>query len=291
MEKKRLIPEITPKTGRKIHLSMRRAIQLLFFLFFPSAFTAAFAGVKYLFTQMGLGDRVEWTSFTVILAALLIFTAVFGRFFCGYACAFGSLGDAVRDIYVSACKKLKKKPIRLKKTWERPLPLVKYMVLLAIVLMCFAKQYENTAGASPWDVFSMLRAGKIPPGAYGIGMVLLLLILVGMAVCERFFCRFLCPMGAVFSLLPLFPVFSMRRDTGKCIKGCSACQKICPVSCTLPEHDSWEVNGECIQCGKCVWQCPKKNAGIARLRQNTAEIGFTLVRAAALLALFLWAGV
>lgn len=62
MEKKKL----TPKAGRKIHIYMRRAIQLLFFLFFPSAFTAAFAGVKYLFTQMGLGNRVEWTSFTVL---------------------------------------------------------------------------------------------------------------------------------------------------------------------------------------------------------------------------------
>ncbi len=291
MEKKKLISGLTPKTGRKIHIYMRRAIQLLFFIFYPSAFTAAFAGVKYLFTQMGLGNRVEWTSFTVILAALLIYTAVFGRFFCGYACAFGSLGDAVRDIYVAVCKKLKKRPVKLKKTWEKPLIFVKYIILLAIVLLCFAQQYEKTAGASPWDVFSMLRAGNIRLGAYGIGMTLFLLILVGMAVCERFFCRFLCPMGAVFSLLPVFPCFSMRRDTGKCIKGCSACHKICPVSCTLPEHDSWEGNGECIQCGKCVWNCPKKNAGIAGLHQNSTEIGFAAVRTAVLLALFLWAGV
>lgn len=287
MEKKKL----TPKLNRKIHTYMRMAIQLVFFIFFPSAFTAAFAGVKYLFTQMGLGNKVEWTSFTVVLAALLTYTAVFGRFFCGYACAFGSLGDAVRGVYVSVCKKLKRKPLKLRTTWEKLLVWGKYIISFVIVLLCFTKRYGSTSGTSPWDVFSMLRAGNLHLGGYGTGVVLLLLILIGMAVCERFFCRFLCPMGAVFSLIPVFPGFSMRRDTEKCAKGCSACHKICPAGCTLPEHDSWEVNGECIQCGKCVCYCPKRNAGITGLHQNAAEIGFTVVRTVALLALFIWAGV
>ena len=105
MEKKKM----TLKQRNKIHAYLRAAIQLLFFIVFPSAFTAAFAGVKYLFTKMGMGDAMEWTSFTVILAALLAYTAVFGRFFCGYACAFGSLGDAVRGVYVAACKKFRNK--------------------------------------------------------------------------------------------------------------------------------------------------------------------------------------
>lgn len=287
MEKKK----ITPKLNKKIHAYLRIGIQLLFFILFPSAFTAAFAGVKYLFTQLGMGNVMEWTSFTVILAALLVYTAVFGRFFCGYACAFGSLGDAVRGAYVAVCKKLKKKPLKLKETWEKPLIWIKYVILFLIVLLCFAKKYGSTSGTSPWDVFSMLRAGNLHLGGYGIGVVLLLLILVGMAVCERFFCRFLCPMGAVFSLLPVFPPFSMRRDTEKCIKGCSACHKICPVSCTLPEHDSWEVNGECIQCGKCMSHCPKKNAGFTGRHEIAVEIGFTILRTAALIALFVWAGV
>lgn len=287
MEKKKR----TIRWEKKLPVYLRAAVQLLFFILFPSAFTAAFAGVKDLFTRIGAGDAVEWTSFTVILAALLAYTAVFGRFFCGYACAFGSLGDAIRGAYTAICKKLKRKPLKLKKSWEKPLVWVKYAVLFLIVLLCFGKKYGSTAGTSPWDVFSMLRAGNFHPGGYGIGVVLFLLILAGMAVCERFFCRFLCPMGAVFALLPVFPPFSMRRNTEKCIKGCAACHKVCPTDCTLPEHDSWEVNGECIQCGKCRNHCPKKNAGITGIHQSAAETGFTILRAAALLVLFWWAGV
>lgn len=88
-------------------------IQLLFFVFFPSAFTAAFSGVKYIAGQMGTGAQIEITSFVLSLIILCASTVVFGRFFCGFACAFGSLSDWVRAAYVWVCKKLKKKLVTL----------------------------------------------------------------------------------------------------------------------------------------------------------------------------------
>ena len=137
----------------------------------------------------------------------------------------------------------------------------------------------------------MLRAGNIHLGGYWLGILLFAGILVGMALCERFFCRFLCPMGAVFSLLPMLPIFSVRRKREQCAKGCSACTRCCPADLTLPEAGSWSVNGECFQCQKCVDICPKKNAhsGIGKLRGN--EIWFTILRALILLGLCIWLGV
>ena len=91
------------------HERIRAFIQLLYFLFLPSAFTAAFAGVKYIFTQIGAGNPVEITAFVTVLLVLCGYTIVFGRFFCGFACAFGSLGDgaSVRLMYGSAKKQRK----------------------------------------------------------------------------------------------------------------------------------------------------------------------------------------
>lgn len=110
------------KQGNKIaklkkyrHTYVRACIQLLFFFFFPAAFTTAFSGVKSIFTQIRLGEAVMLTRFLTVLLVLCAFTIVFGRFFCGYACAFGTLGDAVRAGYVWLCKKWKKKPLTLKK--------------------------------------------------------------------------------------------------------------------------------------------------------------------------------
>ena len=57
----------------------------------------------------------------------------------------------------------------------------------------------------------MLHAGNFRLSSYIPGIVLLVLILVGMFFEERFFCRFLCPMGAVFSLLPILPFFTLHR--------------------------------------------------------------------------------
>lgn len=240
-------------TPKKVHAYVRAAIQLLFFLFLPSAFTTAFSGIKSVLTQIGTGSPVVMSSFLTVLLALCAYTVVFGRFFCGYACAFGTLGDAVHALYLFLCKKCKKKPVRLKKSWKKPLSFLKYAVLLAIVL--------------------------------------LVLILAGMVFCERFFCRFLCPMGAVFTMLPVLPFFSVRRQKANCAKGCTACQKICPSDLELPEKGSWNGNGDCFQCQKCLEICPKKNAesGFRFFRGN--EIWFAVLRAVILAAVLILAGI
>ena len=107
------IHNLSKKDIRNIHTWVRAVIQLLYFLFLPSAFTAAFSGVKYIFQQLGAGAKIELTSFVSVLLVLCAYTIVFGRFFCGFACAFGSFGDGVHALYVWICKKLKKKPVKL----------------------------------------------------------------------------------------------------------------------------------------------------------------------------------
>ena len=58
---------LAQKERRMWHERIRAFIQLLYFLFLPSAFTAAFAGVKYIFTQIGAGNPVEITAFVTVL--------------------------------------------------------------------------------------------------------------------------------------------------------------------------------------------------------------------------------
>ena len=104
------IHHLTKKQRKQMHGWLRAIIQLLYFLFLPSAYTAAFAGVKYIFTQLGAGEKIGLTSFVSVLIVLCLYTIVFGRFFCGFACAFGSFGDALHGIYLWICKKIRKKP-------------------------------------------------------------------------------------------------------------------------------------------------------------------------------------
>lgn len=285
------LTRLPAKKRKQIVSYLRAGIQLLYFLFLPSVFTAAFNGVKYIFTQLGHGEKIEMTAFVAALLLVCAFTIVFGRFFCGFACAFGSLGDAMHVIYGIICKKRKKKPKRIKPELAKKLSLLKYGILLLIAICCFAGVYQKARGTSPWDVFSMLHAGNFRLASYLPGILLLILILIGMFFEERFFCRFLCPMGAVFSLLPILPLFTLHRKRENCIRGCSACTRQCPSAVELPSDGSMDISGDCFQCQKCIDTCPKGNihCGIKELHGN--EILFTLFRAVLLLTLLLWVGI
>ena len=221
------------KRQRKIRL-IRAGIQLLFFIFAPALFSTAFAGVKSVFQAIAAHQTISWNSFLDVTAVLLVVTCLFGRHFCGYACAFGSLGDALYELTVF---------IRL--------------VLLVSILTGW---YSKLQGMSPWDVFSMLTAGRLPGATYKVGIVLLILLMIGMCTQERFFCQFLCPMGAIFAIMPIAPSALFNRDKGTCPAKCGACKKRCPAH--LDIDGDTPLSGECICCHACQGICPKRNIRI-----------------------------
>lgn len=288
-EKKPLTKAQLKKRQKRIHTWTRAGIQIVFFLLAPSLFTEAFNGVKGLFQTIASGSTLEMTAFLRTLILLCCFTMLLGRFFCGYACAFGAVGDWIYALSNWIQTKLTKK--RKKKTrmpdismsLQQKLQYIKYGILAVIVILCALGVYGSLSGWSPWDVFSMLRARNLRLGGYALGIVLLVLILLGMAWKERFFCQFLCPMGAVFALLPVLPWTSLRRDRESCLPKCSACQKQCPTAVALDVDN--RGTGECIRCGKCVGTCPKGNIKTGVPHWKGDEWWAALIEAAALLLL------
>ena len=85
------------KRQRKVRL-IRAAIQLVFFIFYPALFSTAFAGIKSVFQALAAHQPITWNSFLDVTGVLLVITILFGRHFCGYACAFGSVGDAMYEL-------------------------------------------------------------------------------------------------------------------------------------------------------------------------------------------------
>ena len=276
---------------KKLHKWLRYLIQMVFFVCLPSAFTAGFSGVKYIFSSLSKGEKIEYTAFLHTMLLLCVFTIIFGRFFCGYACAFGSIGDAGHGGFIWICKKLKKKVKPIPDTFAEYLLGIKYIILAAIAILCFAGAFDRAKGSSPWDVFSMIRAGNFRLEGYGVGMSILFIIFIGMMLEERFFCRFFCPMGAVFSLLPTLPFFTLKRNREQCLQGCKGCKTVCPSGISLPEEGSIEVKGECFVCEKCLNVCPKQNIHYEIVRLQGKELYFTIFRAILLFVLLLWAGV
>lgn len=262
----------------RLHRVLRIGIQVMFFVLAPGLFAAAFNGVKYLFSQIGALQALEPTSFVIVLVALLAFTVVFGRFFCGYACAFGALGDWVHTVVQGLLAKTPLRGARIPEKVMKVLSLVKYGIAAAIGVACVVGVWADASGYSPWVAFAGFTSGSLDGIRKG-AFVLLGLCLVGMMLSERFFCRVLCPMGAVFALMPVLGVSSFTRTRSHCAHKCGQCHDVCPVD-LWPDSDTL-AHGECIACGRCADACPLANVNLVAVAKpaGKAELEAALAKA------------
>lgn len=113
-------------------------------------------------------------------------------------------------------------------------------------------------------IFFLLLPGLFSAGSIDniavAAFVILGLLALGMMVRERFFCQFFCPLGAIFSLMPVVGPLGVTRNPEKCPPNCGQCIKHCPVS-IWPDPDGL-CAGECISCGRCVTVCPLNNISV-----------------------------
>lgn len=237
----------------------RLAVQIAFFLALPGLFSAGFNGFKYIFISLGSAVPIEGTAFLATLIVLLAATMLLGRVFCGFACAFGTLGDVLFQASSFVWSKTPFPMVRFPEKLVRILSLLKYVVLAFIALCCFFGVWGAFSAQSPWVAFAGLLGGSLE----GIGVaafVMLGLVALGMMVRERFFCQFLCPLGALFSLMPSVGPVGFTRNPARCPANCGRCRKACPVS-IWPDADG-VVHGECIACGRCAAGCPLGNVSL-----------------------------
>lgn len=244
------------KTKLKRLQIVRTLIQIGFFVFMPSLFSQAFAGIKEVVSLMGKGQPLKMSDFLIKLIVLCLLTIIFGRIFCGFMCSFGAIGDWFYMLSEFIQKKTGVKFPKIPEKAQINMQKFKYIVLLFIVLLCFSGNGEYVTKYSPWTVFSLITQRNFKIATYIVGSVLLIFIIIGMMLKERFFCQFICPLGAVFSLLPKNFLFSVKKKEEKCFNGCKACTNKCPVYLKYDEAGMRE--GECISCGRCFMVCPHR---------------------------------
>ena len=244
----------------------RVIVQIIFFILMPSLFSQAFAGVKEAVALIGKGENIILSDFVIKLLILCAATIVFGRIFCGFFCSFGAVGDWFYMLSEFIQKKTGRKLPVIPSKWQIHLQKLKYIVLICVIGFCFLGKGEYVTKYSPWTVFSLITSRNIKLGAYITGVVLLLLIVLGMMLKERFFCQFLCPMGAVFAMMPILPSALFNRNRDKCPSKCGLCRKRCPAH--LEIDGDTPLSGECICCHACQVTCPRKNIQIGPVKER-----------------------
>ncbi len=243
---------------------VRLIVQIAFFILLPGLYVNAFAGIREIYTGLihqnfSLSEHIPQL---VGVIAVVPATILLGRFFCGWMCAFGTMGDIL--YYFS--RKVFKVSFEVNEKTDRILKYLKFIILGFLFIVVWSLGALNIGSASPWNVFGILVAfGKLPDFSYAvteftIGFLILVAIIAASFFVERFFCRYLCPLGAVFTIISRFRLIKIKKP-GQLCGSCKACTKSCSMAIPLYKHD--KINsGECIYCFNCITACPRSNAGV-----------------------------
>ncbi len=209
--------------------------------------------------QAVLGSPKFQMSFYVV--GFFLFTgAILGRVVCGFLCPFGLIQDLLYKIPFFA--KRKNMPGHKGLVW------IKYVVLalMVVILPMFA---VNAYGISdPWFCKYLCPSGTlfggIPLIATNDGlqqalgglfiwkMSVLLVILVWSLWVYRPFCKYLCPLGAIYGWFNPIALSRFQMDKEACID-CKKCKAACPMDIPVYAKPN---SAECIKCGKCLQACP-----------------------------------
>ena len=254
----------------------RAAVQLVAFILVPGLFISVFSALGAIWKSI-LSSTFrfdEQAANILLLAVVFIVTAVWGRFFCGFICSFGAL----QDLLWLGGRNLPFRPVFSQKV-DRVLKYLKYAVLLFIVIGVWTFGITGDTVWSPWTIFGMYASPwkGVPSQAMflSVGGLLLLLTIIGSLLIERFFCKYLCPLGALFTLASHFRVFKLKRDSASCSGSCRVCSRKCSMSIPLYQYDKVR-SGECIDCMKCTTACARGNINA----EPVAAVSGTLAAAA-----------
>lgn len=237
---------------------IRHCLQIAGFLLMPGLFLLTLHSVKGLWHAI-ISGSFTWAAMgapLLTLLAIIPITALWGRFFCGYLCSFGGLQELM-GIIGQTCQLPQ---LTVPPAIDRVLKKMKYVVLAALFLLWTLDiSYDS---ASPWAVFGQYATYDGWRDLHGwltIGGLLLVLIIVGSLFTERAFCRYLCPLGGIFSLISRWRLFKIKKN-GNCV-GCGHCEAVCPMGIAVRSDSDTggRVNSaECIDCFRCIDKCGVK---------------------------------
>ena len=209
------------------------------------AFQAVIGSSKFKFTYY-------ITGFFILLGVLL------GRFICGFLCPFGWFQDLLHKIPGKKLSTAKLKPLRY----------LKYVILVVFVILLPAFVTNSLGMGDPFFCKYIcpqgVLEGAIPLALANSGIraalghlftfkfTILALFIILSILFYRPFCKWICPLGAIYSLFNKVSFLKIQVDHEKCV-GCQKCSRVCKMDVNVvdtPNHP------ECIRCGECMKACP-----------------------------------
>lgn len=214
--------------------------------------------------------------FAFYVAGFLIFIgALVGRFVCGWLCPFGLVQELLHKIPF---------PRKLKTfKGDRLLRKLKYVILVVFVILLPMFLVDLLGQGAPYFCKLICPVGTLEGGIpltilneglrgaigwlYTWKVAILAVVLVLSIIIHRPFCKYICPLGAIYSVFNPISVFRYHVDKEKCV-GCGACAKACGMGCDPVQNAN---SLECIRCGQCKQVCPTGAIGCGFRKKPAAQ--------------------
>ena len=237
------------------------AVQLAAFIFIPGFFVTLFAALGSLTSALvhGTWSLAADGADTLLVVLVLAITALAGRFFCSFFCAFG----AMEEVLAALGRRLHLQRRGLPGNKERLARGFKYIILAGLAAS-WVLGWKLPEGVSPWAPFgrAVIVHSPQPSALLTVGGLVLIAIALASLMTERFFCRYLCPLGAVLALVSRPRLYRVRKPLSGCAAHCSACTRVCSMGLDLRQENAVR-SGDCINCLACRDICPQENVQVS----------------------------
>jgi polyferredoxin len=192
----------------------------------------------------------------VLGVIFLLSSLLLKKTFCSWLCPVGTLSEVLWKLG----RKLFRRNITVPRWLDLPLRSLKYLLMAFFLFIVVSMSAEALSDflLAPFGIIADVKMLNFFREIGLLGMTVVALLLLLSVVIQNFWCRFLCPYGALMGIVSTLSPVRIRRDAEVCID-CGKCNKACPSG--LPVDRLLQIRSvECTSCMECVAVCPAENA-------------------------------
>ena len=208
----------------------------------------------------------------VLLCTFVLTSLLLKKAFCSWLCPIGTLSEVLSHIG----KKVFGRNFRLPRVLDLPLRGLKYLLLGLFLFVTSVMSVDAIAGflSSPYGLIADVKMLNFFRHMSSTALMVIALLALLSLLVENFWCRYLCPYGALMGLVSLLSPFKIRRKKSACID-CGKCARHCPAGLAVDALQQIR-SAECMACMECLSACPADDALRFALPARESRPGFSL---------------